>query len=134
MWRHTGRTTLVGLTVFLAWAADPAAAGDAAKDRGHALFEDKCAFCHGDRGDGRAPAADALNPRPANLRTLTKRFGTFPAAHVRAVLTGQDDAAAHSGAMAAWRALLLADANGDERKVAARVDDLLAFIKSIQLK
>jgi mono/diheme cytochrome c family protein len=36
-------------------------------DRGRALYEDRCATCHGDSGEGRSPAALAL----ANNRAVT---------------------------------------------------------------
>jgi mono/diheme cytochrome c family protein len=31
------------------------------------LYNDSCAMCHGDRGDGRGPEADQLNTRPADF-------------------------------------------------------------------
>ena len=34
---------------------------------GKAIFDDKCAACHGPQGKGDGPAETALNPKPANL-------------------------------------------------------------------
>jgi cytochrome c553 len=44
----------------------PALAADAAA--GRALYELRCAPCHGVSGAGDGPAAQALEPRPRNLR------------------------------------------------------------------
>jgi hypothetical protein len=75
-----------------------------------------------------------MTPRPANLATLVKRNGTFPRARLESVFTGTAPVDAHTPVMMIWRALFLADANGDQAVVDARVSDLLAFIESIQLK
>lgn len=49
-----------------ALALRPALAADAAK--GKALYELRCSPCHGATGAGDGPAAEALEPRPRNLR------------------------------------------------------------------
>ncbi len=36
-------------------------------ERGKALFNEKCQLCHGMKGDGNGPAAEAYNPKPANF-------------------------------------------------------------------
>ena len=35
--------------------------------KGNALFLQNCSVCHGEKGDGKGPAAAALNPPPANF-------------------------------------------------------------------
>ncbi len=40
-------------------------AGDAAA--GKAVYERKCAGCHGDKGDGKGPAAELVDPRPRDF-------------------------------------------------------------------
>ena len=47
----------------LAWAQT----GDASA--GKAVYEKKCALCHGEKGDGKGPAADLLDPRPRDFTT-----------------------------------------------------------------
>jgi mono/diheme cytochrome c family protein len=37
-------------------------------ERGKVIYQEKCAVCHGDAGDGRGPAAAALPVPPADLR------------------------------------------------------------------
>jgi DMSO reductase family type II enzyme heme b subunit len=44
-----------------------AQAGDATA--GKAVYERKCALCHGEKGDGKGPAADLLDPRPRDFTT-----------------------------------------------------------------
>ena len=102
--------------------------------RGRDTFQQSCALCHGERGKGDGLAASALTPRPVDLTILTKRNGTFPAAHIEAVLKGTDPVAGHSPTMMIWRSLFLADANGNEALADARASDLVTFIESIQVK
>ncbi len=45
----------------------PQLAPAAADKRGHALYTQNCAGCHGMKGEGDGPAANGLSPRPANL-------------------------------------------------------------------
>jgi mono/diheme cytochrome c family protein len=106
----------------------------AAIERGRATYEQNCTACHGNRGKGDAPDAWKMNPRPANLTTLTKRYGTFPAERVEAILKGTDQTKAHAPGMTVWRALFLADANGDEASANARVKDVVTYIASLQPK
>jgi DMSO reductase family type II enzyme heme b subunit len=51
--------TLVLFGVAPAWAQDAAA--------GKAVYERKCLLCHGEKGDGKGPAADLLVPRPRDF-------------------------------------------------------------------
>jgi len=64
------RTVLAaaGLIALSLSAAPPpvaAQAGDAAA--GKAVYERKCAGCHGDKGDGKGPAAELLSPKPRDF-------------------------------------------------------------------
>ena len=76
MWRPTMRPHLHSLAVSLAFGASllcaslvPSAAsaqsGDA--NAGKAMYERKCALCHGVKGDGKGPAADLLDPKPRDF-------------------------------------------------------------------
>ena len=75
-----------------------------------------------------------MTPRPTDLTTLSKRYGVFPAERVEATLKGTDQAKAHTPGMMAWKALFLADANGNETTANARMKDVIAFIASLQVK
>jgi mono/diheme cytochrome c family protein len=105
----------------------------AAVARGAAIYSEHCAVCHGRRGKGNGPAASALTPRPTDLTSLKSPAGTFPSAHLAAVLRGTDPVLAHgSSTMMVWGTLFLADANGDRAAADARVGDLVQYIASIQ--
>jgi cytochrome c553 len=101
-------------------------------ERGRATFEQSCATCHGKRGKGDAPGTSAMRPRPADLTTLTRRYGAFPAERVEATLKGTDQTKAHTPAMMAWKALFLADAKGNEAAANTRLNEVIAFIASLQ--
>jgi mono/diheme cytochrome c family protein len=137
-WQRRGKIPAAGITS----RSDPAlvatqeatAPTRGAIERGHALYEQSCATCHGKRGKGDARGASTMNPRPTDLTTLSKRYGAFPAERVEATLKGTDQAKAHTPTMMAWKALFLADANGTEAAAEAHVKDVIAFIASLQAK
>jgi hypothetical protein len=58
----------------------------------------------------------------------------FPADHIRNVIKGTDDVTTHSSAMRSWSAMLIASANGNDAEAARRLEDMVAFIQSIQDK
>jgi mono/diheme cytochrome c family protein len=111
------------------------AAPAAAVERGRTTFQEHCAVCHGDRGKGDGPASSALRVHPVDLATLTRRNGTFPAQAIVNTLKGTEPVAAHgSPTMLMWGSYFLADANGDRAAADARIADVVAFVKSIQVK
>lgn len=57
---------VAGLTLALAVAAASAFAADA--NDGKAVYEIRCAPCHGSTGTGDGPAAAAIEPKPRNFR------------------------------------------------------------------
>ena len=36
--------------------------------KGKEIYENKCALCHGDKGDGKGSASAGLNPKPTNFK------------------------------------------------------------------
>jgi mono/diheme cytochrome c family protein len=46
----------------------PLSSSVAENGQGKALYEDKCASCHGTNGDGQGPLASVFNPSPADFR------------------------------------------------------------------
>jgi mono/diheme cytochrome c family protein len=101
---------------------------------GSTSFDLYCASCHGRDGTGNGPAAFSLRIRPADLTTLTRRHnGTFPREQVRAYVDGKDRAPAAHGSsdMPVWGPMLRALDPSDMR-VSVRLDNLVAFIESIQ--
>ena len=102
--------------------------------RGETAYNKNCATCHGKRGKGDAPGASTMKPPPTDLTMLARRHGAFPAERVEATLKGTDQTKAHTPGMTAWKALFLADANGNETTADAHVKDVIAFIASLQAK
>jgi mono/diheme cytochrome c family protein len=39
-------------------------------NKGHELYKNNCAACHGESGQGNGPSASLLNPKPRNFRSL----------------------------------------------------------------
>jgi mono/diheme cytochrome c family protein len=103
---------------------------------GEKTFVRYCASCHGADGTGNGPVATALKPRPTDLTTLSKKNqGKYPAGFVAAVLKFGRNLAAHgSQEMPVWGSLFKAidpvhDATGQKH-----VDDVVAYIESLQVK
>jgi len=65
--RRASVGALIVVCLFLATSPAFAQAGDAAA--GKAVYERKCALCHGEKGDGKGPAAELLVPRPRDFTT-----------------------------------------------------------------
>ena len=55
------------VAVALLAVASPAGAQQGDAQAGKAVYEKKCALCHGEKGDGKEPAADLLDPRPRDF-------------------------------------------------------------------
>jgi mono/diheme cytochrome c family protein len=64
----TSTGTREELPAAYAGRVNPRAADPVATASGAALFQDNCTSCHGERADGRGPAAVGLTPPPADLR------------------------------------------------------------------
>jgi mono/diheme cytochrome c family protein len=47
---------------------NPVKATTASIQKGKEIYEKKCALCHGNKGDGKGPAAAGLNPKPTNFK------------------------------------------------------------------
>jgi mono/diheme cytochrome c family protein len=53
-------------------------ASDDARSRGRALFEQKCALCHGARADGNGARSKGLSSKPASFRSAQWRRSVTP--------------------------------------------------------
>lgn len=100
-------------------AADTAATTpDAA--RGKTLFENFCVSCHGPKGDGDGPVAQALDPKPARLGD-------------RAYMSGRQDdylfQVIKNGGASVGRSPLMASWGGSLSD--AQIRDLIAYIRSL---
>ena len=63
--RLAGVAALVALWFFAGALPAHAQAGDATA--GKAVYERKCLECHGEKGDGKGPAAELLAPQPRDF-------------------------------------------------------------------
>jgi len=103
---------------------------------GKQIFVQYCASCHGVDAKGNGPAAVAMKTLPPDLTELAKRNGgKYPAGYVGAVVKFGKSLASHgSEDMPVWGARFktldpLHDATGQKH-----VDDLVAYLESLQLK
>jgi mono/diheme cytochrome c family protein len=112
--------------------------------KGELEFRLYCVQCHGFEGMGNGPVAPALRTRPANLRMLARnRGGVFPEQEVRDFIDGTKQLAAHGtrdmpiwGLAFQYRGSAVGDIQApppaSEAEVDQRIDQLVAYIKSIQ--
>lgn len=103
-------------------------------EEGAELFRGYCAPCHGARGLGDGPVADALKSRPTNLtRLAVANKGAFPAQRIAMVLEFGVMVSAHGTTdMPTWGATFRA--MGDETLVRRRVTALTRYLETIQTR
>ena len=107
-------------------------------------FQARCSSCHGLNARGNGPAAASLKVPPADLTQISRRNGgVFPKSRVFETILGIDRPLAHgSQEMPVWGDIFLDetiggsveldDASRAARDVGHRIDDLVAYIESIQ--
>jgi mono/diheme cytochrome c family protein len=103
---------------------------------GRDTFAFYCASCHGRDGTGNGPVGSALKAKPANLTKLAARNGgTYPVERVRAfVAKGQPGIPAHgSPDMPVWGPVFQV-LDPSDKLAEARIENVVAYIKSIQTK
>ena len=103
---------------------------------GKKTFVKYCASCHGIDGAGNGPVATALKPPPTDLTTISKKNeGKYPAGFVVAVLKFGRNLAAHgSQDMPVWGSLFKAVDPVHDPTGQKHVDDVVAYIDSVQIK
>ena len=106
-------------------------------EEGPALYKRNCAVCHGSDAKGGSAPDSSLFTKPApDLTTLAKRHhDKFPDEYVAAVLRSGAKVPDHGPAeMPVWGAIFKASADSDQAQVNRRIDNLVAYLKSIQAK
>jgi len=88
--------------------------------RGHAVYIQRCAPCHGVRGDGRGPAGLALDPRPADLTDAT-RMDRLSDHDLYRIIRDGGQALGKSPLMVPWRGTL-----SDQQ-----IRDVAAFVRTL---
>lgn len=103
--------------------------------RGALLYRIHCRSCHGDEACGHGPLAELLTVAPSDLTALTPADSDFPDEEVHRVIDGREQVRAHGAReMPVW-GLSFQEAGRDsdqEPDVRARIDDLVAYLRSIQ--
>lgn len=106
-------------------------------------YQNNCASCHGVNGHGDGPVAEFLALVPIDLTALArKNHGVFPSARVAKIIDGRQQVRAHgSRDMPVWGIWFNAEADepglqASEREalVRKRIESLVAFLKTIQVK
>jgi mono/diheme cytochrome c family protein len=96
-------------------------------------FNAYCAVCHGTNAKGTGPAAKALAKAPADLTTIAKRHGRFSQADVEEVVLGTHEYLAHGTRdMPIWGPIMKGVSGNSDSVTTLRVNNLVAYIKSIQ--
>ena len=114
-------------------AMDSAARQDT---RGKLLYRIHCQNCHGETSMGDGPMAKLLTVQPADLTSIARRNdGNFPTDQIRQAIDGRTEIRVHGmREMPVWGLTLQqADRDSDqEEEIRARIDDLVAHLKTIQ--
>ena len=116
-----------------------------AKPSGQKDFTEYCAPCHGASGEGDGPVAIELATKPANLTLIEKHHGKFDREWLKAYIDGRSMPRAHgTSKMPVWGrwfalqatagGLLQEDRITIEKQVNKRIDNLMMYLKSIQVK
>ncbi len=101
---------------------------------GKQMFTSYCAPCHGVDGRGHGPAATALKATPTDLTALAKNHhGSFPDAHIVAVLQFGSEVPAHGSAeMPVWGPILSKMDRANLQAKQLRISNLSRYIEAMQ--
>jgi nucleotide-binding universal stress UspA family protein/mono/diheme cytochrome c family protein len=104
---------------------------------GGEVFRTYCATCHGPSGRGDGPLAGSMRRRPADLTEIAKKNGgEYPSEIVFRTIDGQTPMRGHGGPdMPVWGdAFARSRDGGDAVTVKERIDSLVEFIRTLQVK
>ena len=126
---------LIWMGFFLSLGSTAFAQDKPTKLSGAGMFKDYCAVCHGRDAKGHGPAASALKQAPPDLTKLAQRHDDkFPDAYVENVLRNGVKAPAHGDAeMPVWGPLF-ESMDLDPFISRVRINSLVSYLKSIQIK
>ena len=106
--------------------------------RGKVSYDTFCGACHGESGRGDGSVAETLEGPPADLTSIARRNGgEFPRKEVTRTIDGRKEVRGHgSREMPVW-GLDFQDPERTARQetdVRKRIDDLVAYLESLQVK
>lgn len=134
------RMTLVLTCAVAMLAVQPTAGqeGQSASPRysGRYLYRTYCAVCHGRTARGDGPLADQMKKPPPELTRYAQRNGgVYPSAMVARIIDGRNPLPGHGGPdMPVWGDVFKAGRGATEADVKARIDALVKYLESLQLK
>lgn len=102
---------------------------------GEEWFKSYCAPCHSENGDGQSQIGYTMETPPKNLRQIAKRRnGEFPDAEISKIIAGVENVPGHSTNVmpAWWEAFKKAENITDETILQAKIDNITAYLKTIQ--
>lgn len=99
-------------------------------------FAQYCVVCHGKDAKGTGQLAASLTVKPANLTELTKRNGgAYPRDLVFQVIDGRKPVKGHGGGdMPEWGKAFAAATPSDADTVKTRIDSLVEYLATLQVK
>lgn len=114
----------------------PTTAYPASSQMGADIYHQFCSVCHGPRGAGDGPVADALRVKPRDLTQLARKSGgKFPELRVMNFIRGDGEIAAHgTRQMPMWGRVFLDDSGGRPEIVQMRVYSVLKYLEQLQVK
>jgi mono/diheme cytochrome c family protein len=124
-------------TLFMVALTGSVVAQEEGKEPGDSIFRVYCASCHGSEGKGDGRIADMLRVRPADLTLLAAHNnGKFDPEQVFKIVDGRKEVKGHGGSdMPIWGDAFKSSQRGyDEAAVKQKIDSLVEFLESIQVK
>jgi mono/diheme cytochrome c family protein len=104
---------------------------------GGEVFRTYCATCHGPSGRGDGPLASSMRRKPVDLTEIAKRNGgEYPSEIVYHTIDGKTPVRGHGGPdMPVWGdAFARSRDGGSEATVKERIDSLVEYIRTLQVK
>jgi mono/diheme cytochrome c family protein len=129
----------IGAMLAMLLCAAMAHAGSKDVAQGRKYYLRYCASCHGTNGDGQGPVAKSLKEQPADLRTLSEKYGTpLSIDRLARFIDGREDVAAHGPRdMPVWgeRFYDIWSAKQSHRgSMKERIRKIILYLRSIQKK
>jgi mono/diheme cytochrome c family protein len=117
-------------------SADQVPEASKAIPAGSGLFSTYCAVCHGSDAKGTGPLAASLKRRPADLTVMAQNNkGTYDRDLVRRIIDGKNPVKGHGGGdMPVWGDAFERSADAGPRAVQDRLDALVEYLATVQVK
>lgn len=103
---------------------------------GKQIYISYCAMCHGVDGRGGGPFSPQLKVWPPDLTQLTSRnHGSFPSLHIAEIIDGEFEKPSHgSKEMPVWGPVFRSMAHGRQDSALRRIENLVNYLESLQVK